>query len=163
MTDDAEGEVVTAAGAAGVTDADIEAAMAKLRGGILQVPSAVSAIKVERCAIICPRSSGRTDVDLPARPVQVDRFTPVASRASEVGGVACPRPRCRSGVLDRHLCPGTGARSRGCAGRWRASHGVAAYPRRVFRIDEAQTLDEAEQRLQVSAAGPRGSATASRR
>ena len=60
VTDDAEGDVVTAAGAAGLTDADIEAAMARLRGEILQVPSAVSAIKVERCALICARSSRRT-------------------------------------------------------------------------------------------------------
>src|SRR5215217_6293182 len=40
VTDDADGEVVTAAGASGLTDADIEAAMASLRGEIFQVPSA---------------------------------------------------------------------------------------------------------------------------
>ena len=47
VTDDAEGEVVTAVGAAGLTEAQIEAAMAELRGEQLQVPSAVSAIKID--------------------------------------------------------------------------------------------------------------------
>ena len=47
VTDDAEGEVVARACAAQVTDEAIRAGLATLTGEILQVPSAVSAIKVD--------------------------------------------------------------------------------------------------------------------
>ena len=46
ITDDAEGDVATTMGVADLGEAEIEAAMAKLRGDILQVPAAVSAIKI---------------------------------------------------------------------------------------------------------------------
>ena len=46
-TDDAEGEVVTTTDASGVADEAIAAGIAALTGPILQVPSAVSAIKVD--------------------------------------------------------------------------------------------------------------------
>src|SRR3954447_6835176 len=47
VTDDAEGEVTASASAAGVTEADVRAAMVPLTGEIQQVPSTVSAIKVD--------------------------------------------------------------------------------------------------------------------
>ena len=46
-TDDAEGEVVSAADASDVTDAQIAAVIATLTGDIMQVPTRVSAIKVD--------------------------------------------------------------------------------------------------------------------
>ena len=46
-TDDAEGEVTAAPGAAGLADAAIAAALVPLRGDIVQVPSTVSAIKID--------------------------------------------------------------------------------------------------------------------
>ena len=46
VTDDAEGDVVSATGAANLRYPDVEEAIGKLRGEILQVPSAVSAIKI---------------------------------------------------------------------------------------------------------------------
>ena len=46
VTDDAEGAVTAADGASGVTDAAVDQAMVGLRGEIAQVPSSVSAIKV---------------------------------------------------------------------------------------------------------------------
>jgi tRNA pseudouridine55 synthase len=148
VTDDAQGEVVTAAGAAGMTDADIEAAMARLRGGILQVPSAMSAIKVDGVRSYARVRAG-DPVDLPARPVQVDRFTPVASRASEVGGVRVldldVEVECSTGTYVRALARDLGA-ALGVGG-----HLTALRRTRVgsFWIDEAQTIDGAEQRLQV--------------
>src|SRR5574337_281676 len=45
-TEDAEGEVLTSGDAGHLTDAEIAAAIAPLRGDIEQVPSTVSAIKV---------------------------------------------------------------------------------------------------------------------
>ena len=47
VTEDAEGEIVDTVDASHVTDADIEGALAPLRGDILQRPSSVSAIKVD--------------------------------------------------------------------------------------------------------------------
>ena len=47
VTDDAEGEVTSSASAAAVTEADVRAAMAPLHGRDQQVPSAVSAIKID--------------------------------------------------------------------------------------------------------------------
>src|SRR3954454_24135763 len=46
VTDDAEGEVVSTVDASAVTDGEVHAGLDPLRGTILQVPSAVSAIKV---------------------------------------------------------------------------------------------------------------------
>lgn len=46
-TDDAEGEVLQTISASHLTEVDIEAAVAGLRGDIAQVPSSVSAIKVD--------------------------------------------------------------------------------------------------------------------
>ena len=46
-TDDAEGELISAAGASGITDEQVRAAVAPFVGAISQVPSAVSAIKVD--------------------------------------------------------------------------------------------------------------------
>jgi tRNA pseudouridine55 synthase len=148
VTDDAEGEIVEAAGVSGLTSADIEAAMANLRGGILQVPSAVSAIKVEGVRSYARVRAGN-QVDLPARPVQVERFTPVASRASEAGGVAVldldVEVECSTGTYVRALARDLGT-ALGVGG-----HLTALRRTRVgsFRVDEAQTLDAAEQRLHV--------------
>jgi tRNA pseudouridine55 synthase len=74
VTDDADGEITAAAGAAEVDRAALDTEVAKLTGDILQVPSKVSAIKVDG-----KRSYRRVldgeDVDLPARPVTVSSFT----------------------------------------------------------------------------------------
>ena len=85
-TDDADGEVTTSHGARRVTEDAIEAAMAPLRGDIVQIPSTVSAIKVDgRRAYALARAGA--DVQLKARPVTVGRFEVVARRASDVDGL----------------------------------------------------------------------------
>ena len=62
-----------------MTDAQIEDAVAALRGAIEQVPSAVSAIKVAgKRAYQMVRDGER--VELPARPVRIDRFDVLAVR-----------------------------------------------------------------------------------
>src|SRR5690625_4432635 len=73
VTDDAEGEVTAAAGAPEVTAAALEPALAGLRGNIDQVPSAVSAIKVDGRRSYARVRSGE-HVQLAARPVVVHRF-----------------------------------------------------------------------------------------
>jgi tRNA pseudouridine55 synthase len=73
VTDDAEGEVVASADAAGVTRSVLDAAVARLTGGIEQVPSSVSAIKIDGQRSYARVRSGE-DVQLAARPVTVSRF-----------------------------------------------------------------------------------------
>lgn len=73
VTDDAEGDVVSEADASHLTDADIAAVVASLTGDILQVPSAVSAIKVDGQRAYKRVRDGE-DVALVARPVSVGAF-----------------------------------------------------------------------------------------
>lgn len=72
-TDDAQGEPVGGADASGLTEAQIVAAMAGLRGAIMQRPSSVSAIKVAGKRAYARVRSGE-QVQLAARPVTVSRF-----------------------------------------------------------------------------------------
>ncbi len=81
VTDDAEGEVVTTADASGVTDEALAAAIASLTGDIMQVPSAVSAIKVSGERSYARVRAGE-DVVLAARPATVSRFEVLEVRRS---------------------------------------------------------------------------------
>ncbi len=63
--------------AADVADADIEAAVAPLRGDISQIPSAVSAVKVGGKRAYQLAREGQT-VELAARPVRIGRFEVLA-------------------------------------------------------------------------------------
>jgi tRNA pseudouridine55 synthase len=72
-TDDAEGEVLQVVDASGVTPADVVAGAAALTGPLQQVPSAVSAIKVDGQRAYARVRAGE-DVELAARPVTVSRF-----------------------------------------------------------------------------------------
>lgn len=72
-TDDAEGEVTASASAAAVTDADIADGIAALTGTIDQVPSAVSAIKVDGRRAYDRVRAGE-QVELASRTVTVSRF-----------------------------------------------------------------------------------------
>lgn len=78
-TDDAEGEVVTQADANRATDEAIADGIAALTGELQQVPSAVSAVKVDGKRAYARVRDGE-DVDLPPRPVTVHRFDLLASR-----------------------------------------------------------------------------------
>src|SRR5699024_1046915 len=73
VTDDDEGEVTAPVDASTVTDAQIAHAVAELTGDIQQVPSSVSAIKVDGVRSY-KRARDGEDVDLPARPVTVSEF-----------------------------------------------------------------------------------------
>ncbi|MFW5471160.1 tRNA pseudouridine(55) synthase TruB [Knoellia sp. CPCC 206435] len=73
LTDDAEGEVTSAPGAAGLADEALTAAVATLTGDTQQVPSSVSAIKVKGERSYHRARAGES-VDLPPRPVTVSRF-----------------------------------------------------------------------------------------
>lgn len=86
-TDDAEGEVLTRDGAGHVGRADLDGPVAALTGDIQQVPSAVSAIKVDGQRAYARVRAGE-DVALASRPVRVARFDVLAVRPAVVDGVA---------------------------------------------------------------------------
>lgn len=79
-TDDAEGRpasIAPAGAVEGITDASIDAGLAALTGDLLQVPSAVSAIKIDGRRAYQRVRAGE-EVSLPARPVTVHRLELVA-------------------------------------------------------------------------------------
>ena len=73
ITDDAEGEVTATASVEGVADAAIHAALAAQRGEIDQVPSAVSAIKIDGKRAYKRVREGE-EFELPSRRVTVSRL-----------------------------------------------------------------------------------------
>lgn len=72
-TDDAEGELSEAVDASGLTAEEVEDSMAPLRGLIEQVPSSVSAIKVDGKRAYALAREG-AEVELKSRQVEVTRF-----------------------------------------------------------------------------------------
>lgn len=79
VTDDADGPVTASADASGLSSADIGTAIAALTGDIEQVPSSVSAIKVDGQRAYA-RVRGGDEVKLAARPVRVSSFDVLARR-----------------------------------------------------------------------------------
>lgn len=97
LTDDAEGEVTGGSDASRLTDEQVREAVLALTGDIAQVPSAVSAIKVDGKRSYARVRSGE-DVELAARPVTVSRFDVLAvRRPGQSGPDGEPVP---DGVLD---------------------------------------------------------------
>ena len=79
-TDDREGEPLgEQIDATGLDEAEIERQLETLRGDIAQVPSAVSAIKIDGKRAYARVRAGE-DVQLEARPVRVSRFEVTARR-----------------------------------------------------------------------------------
>lgn len=80
VTDDAEGETISRRGAHGISEAAVLVCVPAFVGRIEQVPSAVSAIKVDGKRSYARVRAGE-QVQLAARPVTVTRFDVVATRA----------------------------------------------------------------------------------
>lgn len=140
-TDDAEGEVTARVDASGVTRQALDAGVADLTGDIRQVPSAVSAIKVDGRRAYALVREGQ-DVELAARPVHVARFAVVATRSLEVDGLPVldvdVEVTCSSGTYVRALARDLGS-ALGVGG-----HLTALRRTRVAGYDlaQARTLDE---------------------
>jgi len=89
VTDDSQGEVTQLSDAAQVSDDAVQQAVAELTGSIQQVPSSVSAIKVDGVRSYARVRSGDA-VQLAARPVTVHRFevvrrhTPAGTRHTDL-------------------------------------------------------------------------------
>lgn len=136
-TEDAEGEVLQTVSAAHVTGEGIAAAAAGLRGDIEQVPSAVSAIKVEGRRAYRLIREGH-DVQLAARPVRIDRFEVLEVRAAGELVDVDVEVDCSSGTYIRALARDLGA-ALGVGG-----HLTALRRTRVgrFGLDQARSLDD---------------------
>lgn len=143
VTDDAEGEVTAAASTAGVTGSAIRAGLAAQIGEIQQVPSAVSAVKINGRRAYKRVRDGE-DVDLPARQVSVYRL--------DVLDIRRPADRdvidvdidvtCSSGTYIRAIARDLG-RALGVGGHLTALRRTAAGG---FTLAEAATLAELEER-----------------
>ncbi|MCU1657549.1 MAG: tRNA pseudouridine synthase [Pseudonocardiales bacterium] len=142
VTDDAEGDVVATVSAAALDDAGVHAAMGPLTGNIQQVPSAVSAIKVDGVRAYRRVRDGAI-VELPARPVTVARFEATAARRPTADLLDVDvEVECSSGTYVRALARDLGA-ALGVGGHLTALRRTRVGP---FTLDQARTLDQLAQR-----------------
>ena len=120
-----------------MTDQAIESAIAALRGDIAQVPSAVSAIKVDGQRAYRLAREGRP-VELAARQVRIDRFAMLAVRRHGQLVDVDVEVDCSSGTYIRALARDLGA-ALGVGG-----HLTALRRTRVgrFGLDHARSLDD---------------------
>ncbi|WP_405057929.1 tRNA pseudouridine(55) synthase TruB [Kribbella sp. NBC_01505] len=107
-TDDAEGEVVSTAAVDGVTASAITATVAAYRGVISQVPSAVSAIKVDGKRAY-ERVRAGEEVVLKSRTVTVSRYDILDIRVTETWIDIDISVDCSSGTYIRALARDLGA------------------------------------------------------
>ncbi|GAW49127.1 MULTISPECIES: tRNA pseudouridine(55) synthase TruB [unclassified Nocardioides] len=136
-TDDAEGEVTATVSAAALDDAVVRAAAGEFVGDIEQVPTAVSAIKVDGKRAYQRVRDGE-DVELKARPVTVHELVVHdIRRAGEVVDVDVS-VRCSSGTYIRAIARDLGARL-GVGGHLTALRRTAVGP---YDLAAARTLEE---------------------
>ena len=144
-TEDAEGELLQTVSAENVTAECIAEAVAGLRGDIMQVPSAVSAIKVDGRRAYRLAREGHV-VELPARPVRIDRFEMLAVRSHEQLVDLDVEVDCSSGTYIRALARDLGD-ALGVGG-----HLTSLRRTRVgrFELDQACALDELAERPRLT-------------
>jgi tRNA pseudouridine55 synthase len=104
VTDDAEGDVLEVRDATAVTDAQVRAGLAALTGEIDQVPSAVSAVKVDGVRSYARVRAGE-EVQLAARRVVVSRLQLLRRRGGDLDVLV----DCSSGTYVRALARDLGA------------------------------------------------------
>jgi tRNA pseudouridine55 synthase len=107
-TDDAQGETVSVTDTSSVTDDAIAAGIAALTGELLQVPSSVSAIKVDGRRAYQRVRAGET-VELAARPVTVAEFAVLDTRREDGVVDLDVRVSCTTGTYVRALARDLGA------------------------------------------------------
>ncbi len=107
-TDDAEGEVTATASAAHVTEEAVRTALTAFEGDIEQVPSTVSAIKVDGKRAYALARAGE-EVELRARPVTVHEIAAGSFRREADLLDLEIRVRCSSGTYIRAIARDLGA------------------------------------------------------
>jgi len=144
-SDDSDGEVVSTSSAGDVTDDAIDAGIARLTGPISQVPTTVSAIKVDgRRAYDLARAG--VEVELKARDVTITEFTVLDRREAVVDGVPVRdldvRVSCSSGTYVRALARDLGA-DLGVGGHLTALRRTRVGPFDVTRASVLEGIDVA--------------------
>ncbi|MEU9402652.1 tRNA pseudouridine(55) synthase TruB [Streptomyces sp. SID4985] len=147
VTDDAEGEITSSADASQVTRDAIDAGVAKLTGEIMQVPSKVSAIKIDGVRSYKRAREGE-EFEIPARPVTVSSFAvyDVRDAVAEDGTPVLDlvvSVVCSSGTYIRALARDLGA-DLGVGGHLTALRRTRVGP---YKIDSARTLDQLQAEL----------------
>ncbi|MFI9825007.1 tRNA pseudouridine(55) synthase TruB [Streptomyces sp. NPDC052013] len=149
ITDDAEGEVTSSTDASGISREAVDAGVAKLTGDIMQVPSKVSAIKIDGVRSYKRAREGE-EFDIPARPVTVSSFAvhDVREAVAEDGTAVLDlivSVVCSSGTYIRALARDLGA-GLGVGGHLTALRRTRVGP---YKLDSARTLDQLQQELTV--------------
>ncbi len=149
VTDDAEGEITSSTDASGVTREGIDAGVAALTGAIMQVPSKVSAIKIDGKRSYA-RVRGGEEFEIPARPVTVSSFRvyDVREAVAEDGTPVLDlvvSVVCSSGTYIRALARDLGA-GLGVGGHLTALRRTRVGP---YGLDAARTLDQHQEELTV--------------
>ncbi|GGV59707.1 tRNA pseudouridine(55) synthase TruB [Streptomyces longisporoflavus] len=149
VTDDAEGELTSSADASAVKRDAIDAGIAKLSGDIMQVPSKVSAIKIDGKRSYTRAREGE-DFEIPARPVKISAFTvyDVRDAVAEDGTPVLDlvvSVVCSSGTYIRALARDLGA-DLGVGGHLTALRRTRVGP---YKLDAAKTIDQLQEELTV--------------
>ncbi|MGO1353903.1 MAG: tRNA pseudouridine(55) synthase TruB [Actinomycetaceae bacterium] len=132
-TDDREGEPIgTPSDTGGITDASIHQQLEQLRGDIQQVPSTVSAIKVDGKRAYARARAGE-QVELAARPVRISQLDVTARRESDGYVDLDAVVTCSSGTYVRALARDLGA-ALGVGGHLTALRRTSIGP---FTVDDA--------------------------
>ncbi len=137
ITDDAEGEITATHDASGITRAQIEGVLEKLRGEIMQVPSSVSAIKIDGERAYA-KVRGGDEVKLAARPITIHKFEITSNPTPLAGFLDFDAViECSSGTYIRALARDLGA-ALGVGG-----HLTALRRTKVgdYHVDAAQQMD----------------------
>jgi tRNA pseudouridine55 synthase len=143
-SDDADGEIVSTASTDDVSDQAVRDALGAMVGAVEQVPSAVSAIKVDgRRAYDLVRSGEQ--VDLAPRPVRIHSIETGAIRRGDAGLEIDVSVRCSSGTYIRAIARDVGA-ALGVGGHLTALRRTAVG---AFDLSQASTLDQLGDDLRV--------------
>lgn len=142
VTDDAEGEITASKAAHGLAREDIDAEVAGLSGAIMQVPSKVSAIKIDGKRSYSRVRDGE-EVEIPARPVTVSSFVVHSAHESEADDGTpvtdlLVSVECSSGTYIRALARDLGA-GLGVGGHLTALRRTRVGP---YKLDRARTLEQ---------------------
>ena len=143
-TDDAEGESLGSTPSGHLTEAEIRTAAARFVGDIEQVPSAVSAIKIDGRRAYKRVRAGES-VDLPARPVTVHDLSVGAVRRDGDFADVEISVRCSSGTYIRAIARDLGFLL-GVGGHLRMLRRTAVGP---FDLADARSLDQLAEELVV--------------
>lgn len=149
VTDDAEGEITSSDGAAGTALDAVRTGIGELTGDIQQVPSKVSAIKIDGKRSYTRAREGE-EFEIPARPVTVSSFVLHEGREAkaEDGTPVLDLDVtvvCSSGTYIRALARDLGA-GLGTGGHLTALRRTRVGP---YGLDTARTLEQLEESLQI--------------